>query len=149
MNRSHPFNLHTTLLLVLLSTCAASLRAQPQLHCDVTYAGTTHSYDARMTNDTNVDTASDTNGAYNIDAADIGGRFWFKAILLGTPQRLDAIKIYAYFDTARRPLLLQEVRYVAPFIYSDRPNSLTGLNYLYAGPLERELQYGCSLVEVQ
>jgi len=149
MNRPHCLTHRAAPLLLVLLFTTITATAQPQLHCNVTYAGTTHSYDARMSNDSNVDAASDTNGAYLLDAADIGGRFWFKAILLGTPQRLDAVKIYAYFDTARRPLLLQEVRYVAPFTYSDQPNSLTGLNYLYAGPLERELQYGCALLEVQ
>lgn len=135
--------------LLALALTSTGLQAQPLLHCSVTYAGTSHSYDARLSNDANVDPAADTNGAYTIEAADIGGRFWFKAVLLGTPQRLDAVKIYAYLETSRRPVLLQEVKYVAPFTYSTVPNSLTGINLLYAGPLERELQYGCALQELQ
>jgi len=63
------------------------------------------------------------------------------------------IKIYIYYETDREPVLLQEVKYTAPFAYASAaqqaPYSLTGLNYLYSPPLGRELQYGCALVEAE
>jgi len=138
-----------SLTLALTATVARPASAEPQLHCDVTYAGTTHRYDARISHDSSLDPASDPGAAYTTESADIAGRFRFKAVLLGTGQQLEAVKLYAYYETARHPILLQEVKYVAPFIFSSKPNSLTGLVALYSPPLDRELQYGCSLMEVQ
>jgi len=140
-------NLLKLMIIFVLTSAATALCAQPLLHCDVSYAGTTHQLDARVINDTGSDADSDTNGAYINEASDIGGRFRFKAVLLGTRQHLEAVKLYAYYETDRHPVLLSEVRYSAPFTYSALPNSLTGLNYLYSPPLGRELQYGCALME--
>jgi len=69
--------------------------------------------------------------------------------MLGEGTRLDAIKLYAYYQTRRQPILIQEAKYLPPFASSDAPDSLTGHQYLYAGPLGRELQYGCTLSEVK
>jgi len=135
------------IIVSLLTFVMTSLCAQPLLHCEITYAGTTHQLDARINNDPGSDAGSDTYGAYINEASDIGGRFRFKAVLLGTRQHLLAVKLYAYYETDRRPVLLSEVRYSEPFTYSATPNSLTGLTHLYSPPLERELQYGCALLE--
>jgi len=143
-----PYLAHRTLL--TLFSCLASfsqLHAQPLLQCEVTYAGTTHIYKATVQTDPGSDINSDTGHAYTREAMDIGGRFRFKAVLLGTKQQLDTIKIYAYYETHRQPVLLQEVRYKAPFTLSTSPFGLTGQNFLYSPPLGRELQYGCALLE--
>ena len=52
-------------------------------------------------------------------------------------------------ETRRQPILIQEAKYLPPFNYSDAPDSLTGRQYLYAPPLGRELQYGCTLTEAK
>ena len=129
------------------SCMSAPLSAQPLLRCEISYAGTTHILTATIHNDPDSDANSDTGGAYINEAMDVGGRFRFKAILLGSKEHLDTIKLYAYYETHRQPVLLQEVRYVAPFTVSTTPYGLTGLNYLYSPPLGRELQYGCALLE--
>ncbi len=139
----------TVAAFLLFSLHGTRLCAQPVLHCEMTYAGTTQLYEARLQHDTDADAGSDTGGAYTIEAMDIGGRFRVKALLLGTMQTLNMIKLYIYYESDREPVLLQEVKYTAPFTYSGTPYSLTGHNYLYSPPLGRELQYGCALMEAQ
>ncbi|PRC91219.1 hypothetical protein [Solimicrobium silvestre] len=131
--------------LLLLTLACANINAQPLLRCEITYAGTTHTLEARIS----VDANADAGGAYTTEAMDIGGRFRFKALMLGTEQHVDSIKLYAYYETHRQAVLLQEVKYVAPFTLSTTAYGLTGLNYLYSPPLGRELQYGCALLEAK
>ena len=114
--------------------------AAPLLRCEVIYAGSSHMLEASAGTD-----------PYTTQSVDIDGRFRFKAVLLGTSQHIDAIKLYAYYETRRQPILIQEVRYLPPFNISNAlapPYGLTGRNFLYAPPLGRELQYGCALLEV-
>ena len=132
---------------IVFTLISAPLFAQPVLQCEISYAGTTHILKATIHNDPDSDANSDTGNAYINEAMDIGDRFRFKAIMLGTKEHLETIKLYAYYETRRQPVLLQEVRYVAPFALSTTPYGLTGLNYLYSPPLGRELQYGCALLE--
>jgi hypothetical protein len=130
-----------------LSVAASPLLARPLLQCEITYAGTTHLLKAHIQHDQDVDQDSDTGGAYINEAMDIGGRFRFKALLLGTNEHIETIKLYAYYETHRQPVLLSETRYNAPFTLSTTSYGLTGLNYLYSPPLGRELQYGCALLD--
>ncbi|MET3107335.1 hypothetical protein AAKU67_002182 [Oxalobacteraceae bacterium GrIS 2.11] len=134
---------YSTLLCLsgLFCLTAASAQAQPLLQCEISYAGTTQIFKAQMQHD--------ADSVYIHEATDIGGRFRFKAVLLGSGEQLDTIKIYAYYETRRQAVLLQEVKYSAPFARSAAPYGLTGLNYLYSPPLGRELQYGCALLESQ
>lgn len=125
-------------LAAALSVAAANATATPHLRCEVTYAGTSHVVEAAPGTD-----------PYTTKSVDIDGRFRFKTIMLGAGERLDAIKLYAYYETRRQPILIQETRYLPPFTYSDAPDSFTGHQYLYAGPLGRELQYGCTLTEIK
>lgn len=108
--------------------------AEPLLRCQVTYAGTTHQVQARMVQD-----------PYTVPSADIGGRFLFKPVMVGQGQRIDYIKLYAYLDAKRQPVLLQVAKYLPPFRASELPYGLTGEQYLYGGPVERELIYSCTL----
>lgn len=112
--------------------------AAPQLRCEVTYAGATHMLEASAGGD-----------PYSIKSIDIDGRFRFKAVVLGNDQHIDEIKLYAYYEGPRQPVLIEESKYMPPFASADAPYALTGLHYLYAPPLGRELQYGCKLVGVQ
>lgn len=109
----------------------------PLLECALTYAGATQLLQARPTTD-----------PYGVASVDVGGRFWFKAVLVGEGNRLDYVSLYAYLDTSRQPLLIQQAKYRPPFVGPQR-HDLTGQQHLYAGALERELIYQCSLQGVQ
>lgn len=112
--------------------------AAPLLRCDVAYAGTTHRIEARPVMD-----------PYPVPSVDIGGRFRFKAVMVGDATRVERILIYAYLDTARQPILVQQAKYLPPFRVTDKPYPLTGEQHLYAGPVERELIYSCTLEGLQ
>ncbi len=112
--------------------------AAPLLRCQVTYAGTTHVVQAAPGTD-----------PYSAPSIDIGGRFRFKTVVLGSKQRIDAINLYAYLDARRQPILIHQAKYLPPFKRSVTPYALTGNNYLYASNVERELQYSCTLQGVQ
>ncbi len=118
-----------------LPLCAC---ATPLLRCDVAYAGTTHSIEARPVMD-----------PYPVPSVDIGGRFRFKAVVVGDATRVERILIYAYLDTARQPILVQQAKYLPPFRVTEKPYPLTGEQHLYAGPVERELIYSCTLEGLQ
>jgi len=124
--------------MLLASLFCASAGAAPLLHCEVTYAGNTHTLEASTGGD-----------PYATESIDIDGRFRFKAVVLGTAQKIDVIKLYAYYETRKQPVMIEEVKFAPPFATSDSPYALTGLHSLYAPPLGRELQYGCALREVQ
>lgn len=117
---------------------AGAAHAAPLLRCDVTYAGTTHVVQA-------------TPGAdpYTAPSVEIGGRFRFKAVLLGSERRIDAINLYAYLDARRQPILIHQAKYLPPYRKTVAPYALTGHNYLYASDVERELQYSCTLQGVR
>ena len=116
-------------LLASTSTVAA-----PLLRCQVAYAGTTHTIEASPVAD-----------PYPVPSVDIGGRFRFKAVMVGTNSRVDRILLYAYLDTKRQPILVQEAKYLPPYTVSETPYLLTGEQHLYAGVVERELIYSCTL----
>lgn len=118
-------------------SCAAlslSAVAAPLLRCQVSYAGTTHVIEASPVAD-----------PYPVASVDIGGRFRFKAVMVGHTARVDRILLYAYLDTRTQPILVQEAKYLPPFQASTTPYLLTGEQHLYAGPVERELIYSCTL----
>ena len=108
--------------------------AAPLLRCQVAYAGTTHTIEASP--------VADPDPAPSVD---IGWRFRFKAVMVGAGERVDRILLYAYLDTKRQPILVQEAKYLPPYTVSEKPYLLTGEQHLYAGVVERELMYRCTL----
>jgi hypothetical protein len=112
--------------------------AAPLLRCQVAYAGTTHFIEASPVAD-----------PYPVPSVDIGGRFRFKAVMVGSNARVDRILLYAYLDTQRQPILVQQAKYLPPFSVSQTPYQLTGEQHLYAGVVERELIYSCTLQGIQ
>jgi hypothetical protein len=132
-----PF-LSLTLVALVGGLLAPVAQATPLLRCAVTYAGSTQTIDATPVAD-----------PYPVASVDIGGRFWFKPVVVGQGSRVDYVKIYVYQDTASQPMLIQEVKYLPPFANTQPPASLTGEQHLYAGHLERELIYNCTLYGVQ
>ena len=115
--------------------CVPALQAAPLLHCEMTYAGSTQTLEATPVAD-----------PYPVQSVDVGGRFRFKAVMVGKATQVDYIKLYAYIDTRRQPVLVQQATYLAPFAQGG---SLTGKQFVYAGPVERELQYECVLKEAK
>lgn len=111
--------------------CVPNLQAAPLLQCEMTYAGSTQTLQTAPVAD-----------PYTVASVDVGGRFWFKAVMVGAANQVDYIKLYAYLDTRRQPVLVQQVTYLPPFVQG---RSLTGQQFVYAGPVERELQYQCTL----
>lgn len=122
--------------LPLAIACAAvfaltAAHASPALRCQLTYAGNTQTLEATPARD-----------PYSVASVDVGGRFRFKAVVVEEGGQLEYIKLYAYLDTRRQPVLVQQATYLPPF--ANTP-SLTGKLFVYAGEVERELQYECSL----
>ncbi len=112
--------------------------ATPLLRCHLSYAGSTQQIEVRPEAD-----------PYPVASIDIGGRFRFKAVMVGDVAHVDYIKLYTYLDTSRQPILVQETKYLPPFLATPTPYQLTGEQHLYAGPVERELIYNCTLEGVQ
>ena len=97
----------------------------------MTYAGSTQTLEVTPVAD-----------PYPVQSVDVGGRFRFKAVMVGAAGRADYIKLYAYLDAKRQPVLVQQITYLPPY---PKGNTLTGNQFIYAGPVERELQYECKL----
>ena len=129
-------NLHLKVLLIL-GFCATA-QAAPHLRCEVTYAGQTHVLKARSVSD-----------PYTVQAVDIGGRFFFKMVMIGSGSKVDYIKLYAYLNQEPRPLIVQVAKYLPPFRTTAQPYLLTGQQHVYADPIERELIYTCWLGGIQ
>ncbi|RZL03717.1 MAG: hypothetical protein EOP36_03660 [Rubrivivax sp.] len=105
------------------------------LRCQVRYASDTVLIEVRPVAD-----------PYTVAAHDIGGRFRFKAVMVGTPQQVDHIALYAYdMELPGAPLLVHEVVHQAPFADKPALPGLTGWNHVYSAQLGREMVYGCAL----
>lgn len=117
---------------------ALPLQAAPHLRCEVGYGGRTRIVEASPQAD-----------PYDIQAQDIDGRFRFKAVVVGSNGAVDYVKVYVYYQAESQPILLHEARYQPPYPVANGPYALTGLNFLYAPGLERELQYGCAMTGTQ
>ena len=112
--------------------------ASPLLRCEIDQGGESYVADFLPSSD-----------PYTVEAKDISGRFRFKVVMLGNEQLIESIKIYTYYQEQHQVVLLHMAKYMPPFIQSQ-PSfaALTGVNYLYSPGLERELQYGCALLEI-
>ena len=124
-------------IFLALWLCSSVFAAPPLLRCEINYGGESYVADYLPTTD-----------PYTVAAKDIGGRFRFKAVMLGTEQRIEYIKIYTYSQESDHVVLLHVAKFLPPF-RQNQPSfaALTGVHYLYSPGLERELQYGCALSE--
>ncbi|MFZ6863143.1 hypothetical protein ACO0K7_10985 [Undibacterium sp. Ji67W] len=129
--RNNTFALFCVLNIACL---AGSAQATPLLRCYATYAGATQVIETQL-----------SDNPYQIEAVDIGGRFKFKTEMNGHQKTINYIKIYAYFQTSHGDVPIHEASYYPPFQLHTEIIALTPFNRLYAGPLERELQYHCTL----
>lgn len=125
-----------------LSLCLVASSAQaaetPQLKCDLSYAGTTHHITAHI-----------IDNPYLAEVHDVGGRFSFKAVMLSSKGKLSTIKLYAYLQGRDKDFPIHEAIFLPPFPLTHSKTksaiALTPINHLYAGEVERELQYQCFL----
>jgi hypothetical protein len=113
---------------------AANATASPILRCEVSYAGTTHTIDTSFIQD-----------PYLAPMHDIGGRFSFKAVMMGTNKKIDYIKLYAYLQGRELDIPIHQATYRKPIHTNKTMKVLTPINHLYAGEVEREMQYQCFL----
>ena len=68
--------------------------------------------------------------------------------MVGDAKRIERISLYAYLDDTPQPLLIHQAKYLPPYPQAPQAGqalALTGQHHLYAGHLERELIYSCSL----
>lgn len=121
----------------LLFGVLCPLYASPLLRCQIDQGGSTQILDFPPVSD-----------PYPVKAIDINGRFRFKAVMIGDAQQIEYINVYVYSQSRRQPMLLHQAKYLAPLISTD-PSfaALTGIHYVYSPQLERELKYGCALLE--
>lgn len=128
------------LLLGLLAALMASATAAPRLRCEIEQGGTQRTLEFAPTRE-----------PYEARPVDVEGRFRFKAVVFGSGQAVDYVKIYSYDQQEHQSVLLHEVKYINPPIApaGAAPASLTGTHYVYSPQLGREMQYRCSLQEVR
>lgn len=116
---------------------AGSAVAAPLLRCQIEQGGSTQVLEFAPVGD-----------PYGVAAIDIRGRFRFKAVVIGDAQHVEYIKLYTYTQRRRQPVLLHMAHYTAPKVEQGASYAaLTGIHYVYSPELERELRYGCALVE--
>ncbi|MDO8178316.1 MAG: hypothetical protein Q7T62_08740 [Undibacterium sp.] len=118
----------------MMTLFTSASHAAPLLKCSVSYAGSTQIIETSI-----------TSKPYDVASVDIGERFRFKAIMVGVGNQIDYIKLYAYFQTRQNDIPIHQATYLPPFTSSNAPLKLTPFNHLYAGEVERELQYQCTL----
>ena len=121
-----------------LGFSSVSAVAAPRLNCEILQGGSTLKLQFEPVSD-----------PYVVKAIDINERFRFKAVMVGNEQKVDYIKLYAYYLSAGQALLLHEAKYLSPVPQNNAvPDALTGQHYVYSPELGREMQYGCALLEV-
>ncbi|WP_230403974.1 hypothetical protein [Undibacterium curvum] len=113
---------------------AVSPAKEPILRCFVTYAGSTEVIETGL-----------SSNPYQVAAHDIQGRFRFKPVMIGEHGRISYIKLYTYFQTNKTDIPIHQASYFPPFRRNKQAYLLTPHNSLYAGEVERELQYHCTL----
>ena len=111
----------------------------PVLHCQIVQGGRTLELEAGPIQD-----------PYSVPLQDINGRFLFKMVVVGTTQLVDYIKLYAYDNSGRQPVLVQYAKYLKPKSQAtENDGALTGVQTVYSAWLEREMQYQCALIGAQ
>lgn len=108
--------------------------ATPLLRCFVSYADQTTIVKTRL-----------QQSPYEIQTTDIGGRFAFKATMIGDKNKINYIALYTYFQASPKDLPIHEAIYRGPFNPTRTAQALGPENHLYAGEVERELKYHCEL----
>lgn len=88
--------------------------------------------------------ASPTADPYRVAPLRIEDAFEFKAVYTAVPKVPQTIAFYAYSQSDRGPLLIEETHYLAPFLHNAPSvnGTFTGSHHVYAAD-GRELVYSC------
>lgn len=120
-------------------SCDTAVADSPNLRCQFDTAGEHLERDFGPTAD-----------PYTAPAIPIGRHFRFKAVVSARDGQVDWIALYTYYPDNGRTVLLHTARHAAPAITDGRdPFALTGEQRVYSPILERELVFGCALVEAR
>ena len=115
-----------------------SSAAAPRLSCEVSQGGETLTL-----------AFSPVSDPYSVIPIDINRRFRFKAVMVGSDQKVDYIALYAYDLSSGQAVLLHEAKYLSPVPQRDAtPDALTGKHYVYSSRRGRQMEYQCALAEV-
>lgn len=134
---NRPAPLTTAIAAVLALLPAAPSAAAPVLRCHFHTAGDDIALDVPPIDD-----------PYRAPATPIGRHFKFKAVLAVHDGRIDHATLYTYYPDRGRTILLHTARHAGPSVTDGRDRSaLTGEQRVYSPILQRELVYGCALVE--
>lgn len=135
-SRRRPFLLLTASLVLSCvgGSACRSPTTEPLVHCTLKYAVTTRQVEIRPAQE-----------PYEVASVPVGERFSFKGVLRAGPN--GSLNLYVY-DREREPnreVVLQEVKYVAPFPGSraDAEFGFTGHQFVYS-PSGREFEYWCA-----
>lgn len=136
MNQQFRFAVITSLFFLGVESpaTASQLSSAPLLKCTVSYAGTSQVIETTISAD-----------PYTIPSINIQDRFRFKAVMIGAGEKISYIKLYTYFQTRSKDILVHQASFFPPFALSKKPRIITPQNAIYAGEVERELQYQCTL----
>ena len=84
---------------------------------------------------------------YAAATVEVPGRFRLRAVVLGTPSRIQHVTLTSYqLSEEQPPLILHQVRLKGPFAEQSAIPDLTGWQHVYAGGLGREMRFGCALL---
>ncbi len=109
--------------------------ASPKLICQIDQGGKTIAVSAVASSD-----------PYSFKAVNINDRFRFRAVVVGNDASIDYIKLYTYYQSGQRSLILQEEKYLSPEIpVTNAVRPVTGVVTLYSPRMGREIVYSCSL----
>lgn len=128
------------MLLAAGPLACGSAEAAARLRCDVDQGGELRQFEFAPSAD-----------PYAPRPLDIGRHFRFKAVIVGSDTAVEYVKLYAYAQTSRQPVLLQQNTYLAPRPQPESAgaHALTGTVDVYSPELGRQMRYGCALLEVR
>ena len=107
----------------------------PDLVCELSYASETQLIRQGVSAD-----------PYAAKSTVVGGRFGFKAVVLGRPDHINNITLSVYdLSVEGAPVLVQQTRYQSPFNLHPAVPALTGWGHVYSSVYGREMRYGCAL----
>lgn len=124
-----------TFCLAWVLQLALPAQADPVLRCQMLQGDTALVHEVLPTRD-----------PYRYTPFDIRNRFRINAVVIGDAQRVDYVKVYAYYYQHGRPVIAHIAHYPSPRVQEDEHQAtLTGLQRVYAPPYGFELQYHCVL----
>ena len=118
-----------------LWVCGTLAHAAPSVQCEVRYGSDTVRVVAQATDD-----------PLSVASVPLDNRFAFKAVVRGTPERIEHVSLSTYdLQAEGAPALVHQQRLSPPFAAGQWVPALTGWQHVYSSVLGRELVYGCAV----